>query len=512
MANLYRLICALVLMMAPALVHAAFPPTTGQAWYANYNGNHYRGITAPAACGAAGNAHSDPFTGMDGPYCRYQRAGRGVVELRDEQICPANSVLVGGSCVCEAGFDEQGSQCVRPPDTQCEGGRERDSSGQCTCKAGTKEPPGGIGACLPDGKDPVCGPLAGQGLGIPYTATYGSTSTAALGRMIGKPSSSCFPGGCALSGTVSDCYSAGGVASCNLSNVAFTGEKCDDKAQPSSCPDGTKPSEFAVGVCVPVDSNCAAGSTPSKYASGVCIPDENPCPAGQSPSKYAQGVCVPNESNDASGNNETGRPSNCPKGQVPSKYAQGVCLPADTTVTGSGGAGTTCKDGKCTTTTPGTGADDKPQDAFCKENPESPLCKKSTFGGSCSAGWSCDGDAAMCALAKEQHKRNCELFSPDTDKSSTYGKAVSGTDEKSADALRAAAVQTSVGAFNQSGYGWQRSCPVDPEFLLPWTDGKSLTLPFSRLCGPLGVLANVGVVLTLVASMVYVVGVGKQKE
>lgn len=503
MANLYRLIVALMCAMAGPAIADTYEVVSD-------SGNAPVAKVTGSSCEGAADAYYGLRTSGDEnlKWTRGDNACEG--GPTDFKVSHSVQWKRNGSHFSGGWVDVR--KVPDAPPTQCEGGRERDASGQCVCKAGTKEPPGGIGACLPDGKDPVCGPLAGQGLGIPYTATYGSTSTAALGRMIGKPSSSCFPGGCALSGTVSDCYSAGGVASCNLSNVAFTGEKCDDKAQPSSCPDGTKPSEFAVGVCVPVDSNCAAGSTPSKYASGVCIPDENPCPAGQSPSKYAQGVCVPNESNDASGNNETGRPSNCPKGQVPSKYAQGVCLPADTTVTGSGGAGTTCKDGKCTTTTPGTGADDKPQDAFCKENPESPLCKKSTFGGSCSAGWSCDGDAAMCALAKEQHKRNCELFSPDTDKSSTYGKAVSGTDEKSADALRAAAVQTSVGAFNQSGYGWQRSCPVDPEFLLPWTDGKSLTLPFSRLCGPLGVLANVGVVLTLVASMVYVVGVGKQKE
>src|SRR5205085_5326721 len=54
-----------------------------------------------------------------------------------------------------------------------------------------------------------------------------------------------------------------------------------------------------------------------------------------------------------------------------------------TTTPAGGGTPTTTTDKKVTT-------DDKP--TFCAENPESPMCKSSPFGGSC-GGFSCDGDA-----------------------------------------------------------------------------------------------------------------------
>ncbi len=58
--------------------------------------------------------------------------------------------------------------------------------------------------------------------------------------------------------------------------------------------------------------------------------------------------------------------------------------------------------------------------SFCEENPNSTICKtseeegeESLFGGSC-AGFTCDGDAIQCAIAKEQHTKNCKLFNEET--------------------------------------------------------------------------------------------------
>jgi hypothetical protein len=38
--------------------------------------------------------------------------------------------------------------------------------------------------------------------------------------------------------------------------------------------------------------------------------------------------------------------------------------------------------------------------------------EESRFGGSCAAGWVCDGDAVQCAIAREQYRRNCEVLEP----------------------------------------------------------------------------------------------------
>lgn len=392
----------------------------------------------------------------------------------------------------------------QPPPGQCVAPLV-EVNGKCACPAGTKEETdaAGLRQCKPTN---LCAEMAGKPLGLPVTADYGSKSPSALGRMIGNSSTTCFPGGCSVSGTVDGCWSAKGVAACKLTDAKFTGDKCDDKAPPGGCPSGSSPSQYAAGVCIPDENKCPAGSTPSKYASGVCIPDENPCPAGQAPSKYAAGVCVPKDDPNADGNGETGNNSKCPPGRVESRYAAGVCIPADTTVgDGSGGGGgTTCKDGKCTTTNPDGSTDEKPEKEFCKENPDAPQCKKSNWGGSCGS-FTCDGDAIQCAIAREQHQRNCKLFDEKTSHPA-YQAAVDGTDEQSADKLKGKAEQISVGTnFDQSGSGWAKACPADPEIALGFVQ-QSFTIPFSRICGPLEALSLAGVGITLLGCLVWVIG------
>ena len=103
---------------------------------------------------------------------------------------------------------------------------------------------------------------------------------------------------------------------------------------------------------------------------------------------------------------------------------------------------TECKDGVCTTTTTttttitnnstgssttstSTSTSTESQGGFCKENPGSKLCGKggdegSEFGGACKEGFSCEGDAIQCAIAKEQHRRSCQLFDDKSQESELY--------------------------------------------------------------------------------------------
>lgn len=88
----------------------------------------------------------------------------------------------------------------------------------------------------------------------------------------------------------------------------------------------------------------------------------------------------------------------------------------------------TCDNNSCTTTnnyttttTPAGGGTPTTQtksdsateskDSYCAKNPTAAECKenKSSFAGSCDAAFACEGDAVQCAMAKEQHKRNCEI-------------------------------------------------------------------------------------------------------
>ena len=508
MANLYRLIFALLLSafhFSSLALEAQKTYTWKNPWLATGTAS-----TKEAACEAA-HAAAVAADKTTAAFVIISISESGCYSGPSSQVntlfvvslsCPANSSPSGGMCVCNAGFTERNGSCVGPE--QCVAPLV-EVNGKCSCPAGTKEETdaNGLRQCKPDS---VCSEMAGKPLGLPVTADYGSKSPSALGRMIGKPSTTCFPGGCSVSGTVSGCWSAKGVAGCNLTDAKFTGDKCDDKAPPGGCPSGSSPSQYAAGVCIPDENKCPAGSSPSKYASGVCIPDENPCPAGQAPSKYAAGVCVPKDDPNADGNGETGNNSKCPPGRVESRYAAGVCIPADTTVgDGSGGGGgTTCKDGKCTTTNPDGSTDEKPEQEFCKENPDAPQCKKSNWGGSCGS-FTCDGDAIQCAIAREQHQRNCKLFDEKTSHPA-YQAAVDGTDDQSADKLKGKAEQISVGTnFDQSGFGWAKGCPADPEIALGFVQ-QSFTIPFSRICGPLEALSLAGVGITLLGCMVWVIG------
>ncbi|MGJ7465281.1 hypothetical protein [Comamonas thiooxydans] len=190
---------------------------------------------------------------------------------------------------------------------------------------------------------------------------------------------------------------------------------------------------------------------------------------------------------------------------------------------------TTCKGNTCTTektttntTTNNTSSSStttktESKEDYCKANASAAQCKddeekEGSFGGSCQGGFTCEGDALQCAQLKEQHKRNCETMEKDTDANSLTNKALNGTDDKSAEALKASAGQVNVGsAFDQSGLGWSHSCPADPRIPLGFGGSNSeFSIPFSRICGPLGVLSLAGVGITLLGCGVWVLG-GKKE-
>lgn len=56
------------------------------------------------------------------------------------------------------------------------------------------------------------------------------------------------------------------------------------------------------------------------------------------------------------------------------------------------------------------------------------MCKGSSFGGACAAGFQCDGDAVFCAIAQDQHIRNCTFFDTATPLSDLGNQVAAGND------------------------------------------------------------------------------------
>lgn len=289
-----------------------------------------------------------------------------------------------------------------------------------------------------------------------------------------------------------------------MANPKFTGESCiesDTSGDKDKCQDGYSASKYVPGVCV----SDADKSDPSKDNNGDGKPDDADglCPDKIDPTKR-----VPCE----------GKKSNCSVGLCESKFAPGLFIPCDTNFDKSIGTGTgtgkktstTCNGSSCTTTKEDDTKEEKPKEQFCAENPKSPLCIVNKWGGgSCASGnFSCDGDAIMCAVAREQHLNDCKiskLFESDNDSASLFNKAAAGIDEFSPDKMKSQVQQITVSSFDQSGLGWSHSCPADTSFNLPFAHAE-FSIPFSRICPLLAILSNAGVGITLLGSLVWVLG------
>ena len=160
-----------------------------------------------------------------------------------------------------------------------------------------------------------------------------------------------------------------------------------------------------------------------------------------------------------------------------------------TTNTGTGSTTTsttttTAPDGTPTgtTTKTETGQPEKKNeiDDFCTQNPNLSICKESSFGGGCGS-FSCDGDAVQCAMAKEQHKRNCTMFDTDTAESTLGKQAAAGNDPQAPNyptapgKVETVNLATAIDTTNPFAGG----CLQDKSFQIMTT---TLVIPFSNIC------------------------------
>jgi hypothetical protein len=160
---------------------------------------------------------------------------------------------------------------------------------------------------------------------------------------------------------------------------------------------------------------------------------------------------------------------------------------------GSSSTSVECNGVNCTTTTVtrdgagnvvGSAQKTEKQESFCKENPESSLCKKSSFGGTCGT-TTCEGDAIQCAIAADQYRRHCQWFDDsaaaqlaDVGNAAITGQARPDGHPANAPDAQSVAFSSSIDMTDRLGGG----CPSDVAVNVA---GRSVAIPFSSMCGNL---------------------------
>ena len=259
------------------------------------------------------------------------------------------------------------------------------------------------------------------------------------------------------------------------------------------------------GVWPMKSANQACGG--KKDAGGVSLGDDKlpeapvACPANQCPgSVNGTNVCVPCKSATAQG------PSTSASGAQPGDPPKDPSDP-DSAVKGST-TQTTCVGAVCTTVTTyydgkgnevGSKTEEQPETDYCQKNPSASQCKKDSFGGACEGGFTCEGDAVECALAKEVHSRNCQWFKEPSqaivdagDRALAGGVLPDGHPYK--DAMNAGPTQFSLSNRLDFTDGLGGGCPTDT---IVSAMGQTLVIPWSQYCTHMQMVGNVFVAVTL---------------
>ena len=257
--------------------------------------------------------------------------------------------------------------------------------------------------------------------------------------------------------------------------------------------------------------NPTAAAPPAAAASA-------PCPFGQAPGQVnGATICAPTGVTTTGSSAAASAPAGAASAPASTIGPDGasIGIPAG----GSATSSTTCGPSGCTKTTTvrdasgnkvGEVSETKPKDTFCQENPEISICKSSTFSGSCPAAFVCDGDAIQCAIAREQHRRGCQLFETTSPETAAGIAAVAGGDRPAghpglASVATALDLSTSI---NQSSLLGGAACPSDVTLDLGYLGQR--TFGFSGMCGQLNALAAVLKGLALLSAAFIVFGGGRR--
>jgi len=263
------------------------------------------------------------------------------------------------------------------------------------------------------------------------------------------------------------------------------------------------------------------GTGQATYTGGTCNPYAN----GDGSSATPKGEEAPADGD------KTGD-AQCPSGKVPGEVnGTSVCVtpgpetpteqkttektteqkPDGTTTETTETSETTCKDGKCTTTTTRTTTTNGTSStttttSTCTEG--QPGCGasgggggsgwESSFGGTCSSGFECDGDASVCAVALAAWETRCEF---------KWTEEIKAVQQQLANGTFAGDLNTNgrtinlAQGFNQEN-PFGNGCPADVTIA---TGVVEISIPLSAYCSVLQAMGNVLVAFTLLVATVFVI-------
>lgn len=265
---------------------------------------------------------------------------------------------------------------------------------------------------------------------------------------------------------------------------------------------------------------CSAGSSPPVGP----LPPET-CPTGQTMGQVnGQNVCVKSDGNpgDPNGPQTTPTPpppdttTKSPTVTNPDGTTTQTTITTtttnnitttDTTTTNTGTDGTqTVSTTSTSSPTPDAPPKD-PMDDFCVKNPTVEVCRKKKdgeFGGTCGA-FTCTGDPIQCAIAREQHTRNCTLFTTETSLSTLGNELGSGTDSgvsaNPANLENRTIINLPTALDKSKVFG--SACMAD---LSVQVMSSSITIPFSNLCPYMEMMGKIVVAFSMLSAARIVSG------
>lgn len=304
--------------------------------------------------------------------------------------CPSNSSKSGDQCACDSGYEEKNGQCELPPPPDpceelnefCAGQFMKETSWETSGKSRPSS------VC----STPKMQVVGGSG---GFTSRFPGCSRGC--------SIETYPGIVSSQNPFDDSWEVSG-------DGKYNGQSCNADSS-TVTPEEPKPEE------------------PKPE-------DKAPCKSGEfSTNVNGVDVCIPSKSKSNDGSKTTVDNSDGSTSEITkvTSCSNGSC---NTTITKID------KDSSGSTTGASTRTITETEDEFCQKNPANSLCKKdkgtgdgsgsgagegegddegkgSSFGGSCSSGFTCEGDAIQCAIAKNQHELACS-FTADTS-SAEYG-------------------------------------------------------------------------------------------
>lgn len=405
MAHIYRLIFAFFLLVFSVVSGAAVPPvaTWRTAGVSGVPDSIREGSSVTEACTATLARVSATYTsytytlGAVNPYgsgftCLFLRNGSGSGALstivnKVATACPANSTSSGSSCVCNSGYVENSdsTSCLPEPPPPCPDGQIR-VNGICVPADCPPDTTRVNGVCVPDpdcppgytrvngqcvkNRCPSKGSSAGDYVGTSTGTAY--TCEPYANTLCGVKVEMDF---CVVNGTVRSCQGQGEWtgSGCTAGNGNDPPDPDPDPGPnpPTDPPTDPPPESGDPDPPKPVDPSKPPLPTPQPQPED---PDGS-CPAGTS---KVNGACIKNPEPP----NSDGE---CPSGSVKVGTECVYSSPAPGgPIIGDPGPGDP---------DPGTGSGG------------------GTFAGNCETGFLCEGgDAIHCAIAKEQHVRNCRLY------------------------------------------------------------------------------------------------------